>query len=117
MLVTSTALPAVKTSASRAGLLADPQLSLLEGNIVGVQRCASPMTPDVYFGAVVKGPDTLMVPSGIGPHAQPRAVNALPHIVSVCPINGLLDDERIMFHSFVPILLCRLAERERLDAA
>jgi hypothetical protein len=37
MLVTSTALPAVKTSASRAGLLADPQLSLLEGNIVVVQ--------------------------------------------------------------------------------
>src|ERR1700730_9610889 len=36
-LVTSTALPAVKTSVSRAGLLADPQLSLLEGNIVVVQ--------------------------------------------------------------------------------
>jgi hypothetical protein len=50
----------------------------------GGQRCASPMTPDVYFGAVIKGPDTLMVPSGIGPHAQPRAVNALTHIVSVC---------------------------------
>jgi hypothetical protein len=83
----------------------------------GGQRCASLMTPDVYFGAVVKGPDTLMVPSGIGPHAQPRAVNALPHIVGVCPINGLLDDERIMFHSFLPFLLCRLAARERLDAA